>query len=47
MPAELWKLLPQIMFVTGGNDDDVDGGFAFEMLGQAVICIQNFIAKDP
>ncbi len=36
-----------MMFVTGGNDDDVDGGFAFEMLGQAVICIQNFIAKDP
>jgi len=35
------------MFVTAGNDDDIDGGFAFEMLGQVVICLQNFIAKDP
>lgn len=47
VPAELWKLVPQMMFVTAGNDDDIDGGFAFEMLGQVVICLQNFIAKDP
>lgn len=35
------------MFVTAGNDNDIDGGFAFEMLGQVVIVLQNFIAKDP
>ena len=35
------------MFITGGNDNDIDGGFAFEQLSQVVICIQNFIAKDP
>ena len=47
VPAELWKLLPQMIYITAGNDNDVDGGFAFEMLGQVAICIQNFIAKDP
>ena len=47
VPVELWKLLPQMMFISGGNADDIDGGFAFEMLGQVAICLQNFIAKDP
>lgn len=47
VPAEIWKLLPQIIYVTGGTDTDVDGGFAFEFLGQAAIIIQNMIAKDP
>lgn len=47
VPAELWKLLPQLMFITGGTDDDVDGGFAQEQLSQVVVCLQNFIAKDP
>ena len=47
LPAELWKLLPQMMFVVGGNADDIDGGFALENLAQVAICLQNFIAKDP
>jgi len=47
VPGQLWKMLPQMMYITGGGDDDVDGGFAFEQLAQVVICLQNFIAKDP
>ena len=47
IPAELWKLLPQMMYIVAGKQDDVDGGFAFEFLGQVAVCLQNFIAKDP
>jgi len=47
VPVEIWKLLPQMLFITAGNADDVDGGFAFEMLAQVAICLQNFIARDP
>jgi len=32
VPVELWKLLPQMMVIVGGSDNDVDGGFAFEQL---------------
>ena len=36
-----------MMFMVAGNDDDIDGGYAFEFLGQVAIILQNFIAKDP
>ena len=39
VPQELWTMLPQMMFITGGNDDDIDGGFALEHLPQVVIII--------
>ena len=39
VPAELWKLLPQIIYITGGNDNDVDGGFAMEFLAQGAIIV--------
>jgi hypothetical protein len=29
----LWKLLPQMMYMVAGNENDVDGGYAFEYLG--------------
>lgn len=32
VPQELWKLLPQMMFIVAGTVDDVDGGFAHEQL---------------
>ena len=35
------------MYMVAGNDDDIDGGFAFEYLAQVVTVIQNFISKDP
>ena len=47
VPPVMWKLLPQMMYMVAGNGDDVDGGYAFEYLGQVCICIQNFINKDP
>lgn len=47
VPNELWKILPQLIYITAGNADDVDGGYGFEFLQQVSICIQNFIAKDP
>lgn len=47
VPIELWKLLPQMMHITAGADNDVDGGFAFEQLALVANCLSNFIAKDP
>lgn len=47
VPAELWKLFPQMIYMVAGNENDVDGGFAFEYLAQVTTCIQNFISKDP
>lgn len=32
VPVELWKLLPRMIFITAGNDNDVDGGFCLEQL---------------
>lgn len=46
-PIELWKLLPQMMYIVAGAENDVDGGFAHEYLSQVAVCIQNFICKDP
>jgi hypothetical protein len=43
----MWKLFPQLMYVICGPDDDPEGGFAFEYLGQISVAIQNYIAKDP
>lgn len=44
---EMWKLLPQIMYMVAGQDDDVDGGYGFEFLNLVSPCVQNYIAKDP
>lgn len=44
---EMWKLLPQIMYMVAGQDDDIDGGYGFEFLNLVSVCIQNYIAKDP
>jgi hypothetical protein len=34
------------MYMVAGQDGDIDGGYGFEFLGLASICVQNFIAKD-
>ena len=47
VPVQLWKLLPQMLFMVAGDANDVDGGFAIEQLSQVAICVQNFIARDP
>ena len=47
LPIELWNLLPQMIYVVSGNGLDTSGGFASEYLENAVVCIQNFISKDP
>lgn len=44
---EMWSLLPQMMYIVAGRDDDLDGGFGFEFLNFAANCVQNYIAKDP
>lgn len=36
---EMWKLLPQMMYMVAGADDDVDGGYGFEFLNLASVCI--------
>ena len=43
----MWLLFPMMLHVVGGAENDVDGGFAFEYLNLATVCIQNYIAKDP
>lgn len=47
VPNELWKLLPQMLYIVAGNPDDVDGGFAHEYLNAVSSCVQNFVCKDP
>jgi hypothetical protein len=32
-------LLPQMMYIVAGRDDDLDGGFGFEFLNFAANCI--------
>ena len=36
-----------MIYVVSGNGVDASGGFASEYLENAVVCIQNFISKDP
>jgi hypothetical protein len=43
----LWKLVPQMLYITAGKEGDVDGGFAFEQLAQVVVAVENFVQKDP
>lgn len=33
---DMWKLYPQMLTITIGNEGDVDGGFAFEYLTNVV-----------
>ena len=47
VPECLWKILPMMMYVVVGGENDMDGGYGFEYLQQVAICLQNFIAKDP
>ena len=37
--CSVWSLFPQMLYVVGGNDGDVDGGFGFEYLSQVAVCI--------
>ena len=46
LPAEIWRLLPQLMTITIGDETDVDGGFAFEFLSQTCTIVQNYISRD-
>lgn len=45
--SDMWRLLPQMLYIVAGKDDDVDGGFGNEYLTAVVTCVQNYIAKDP
>ena len=42
---EMWKLLPQMLHITVGNEDDIDGGFCFEYLTTVTTATQNYITK--
>ena len=42
---EMWKMLPQLLAITGGVDGDVDGGYGFEYLSTVTTAIQNYITK--
>ena len=37
--AEMWKLFPQILHITCGAENDVDGGFAFEYLSNVTTVV--------
>jgi hypothetical protein len=35
----MWRLFPQLLYITAGKEDDVDGGFAYEYLAPVITCI--------
>jgi len=40
-------MLPQLVFVITGRDDEEEGGYGFEFISTITNCVQNYIAKDP
>lgn len=36
-----------MLYIVGGKEGDVDGGFAFEYLSSMVVAVENFVQKDP
>ena len=43
--ADLWKLFPQLLHITVGNDNDEEGGYGFEYLSTVATTIQNYVTK--
>lgn len=44
---QLWRIFPQLIFMTVGSDGDQEGGLGFEFVSQIVNCLKNYFAKDP
>ena len=44
---QLWKIFPQLLFITVGSENDGEGGAGFEFVSQVVNCLKNYFAKDP
>jgi len=42
----IWDLLPQLLFVCTGKDDQ-DEGFGYENLNVVTLGIKNYISRDP
>ena len=45
--AELWRLYPQMMFITVGSEDNPDGGAGFEFVSQICAVLRNYFSRDP
>ena len=47
VPAELWKLMPQMFYLTVGKEDNFRGGPALDYLDLVALVTKNFISRDP
>ena len=47
VPAELWKLLPQMFYITAGKEDNLKAGLAIDYLDLVTLITKNFINRDP
>lgn len=36
-----------MLHIVAGDENDVDGGYGFEFLGQVAVIVQNLVSKDP
>jgi hypothetical protein len=43
----MWKILPSLIYLICGEENDPDGGYGFEYISQVATSLQNYIAKDP
>ena len=44
---DMWALLPQLLFMAVGNDEDEYGGLGFEYVNEIALAIKNYISRDP
>ena len=48
--AELWNFFPQLLYICAGSSvvtKDIEDIFGFEYVNQIVLCMKNYIARDP
>ena len=43
---EMWKFLPQLMYICIGNEE-AEAGEGYEFLYQVCIALKNFVSRDP
>lgn len=45
---QLWRLFPKLLLsVSGDQQMDPEGGYAFDQFPRVAITIQNYISRDP
>ena len=44
---ELWRLFPQLIFMTVGDEEAPDGALGFEFVTQICNTLKNYFSRDP